>query len=95
MINIFGGQGAEGKKCNAGIEKDTLCLAGMLDVEILLLLQKNLLWEYMNYTKVKDLKLAEPRKIGFTYKSMGAGFWALKQDNFRKAIQKITMEVDL
>ena len=27
------------------------------------------------------------------YKCLGAGFWALKQNNFRKALQKITMEV--
>ncbi|XP_076447765.1 ADP-ribosyl-[dinitrogen reductase] glycohydrolase-like isoform X2 [Babylonia areolata] len=53
---------------------------------------KQLLWQYMSCKKLKELKLAEPVKIGFTYKSMGSGFWALKKDDFRKAIQKITME---
>ena len=59
----------------------------------LLVLQKQLLWKFMSCTKLKDLQLAEPGKIGYTYKSMGSGFWALKQDDFRKAIQKIAMEV--
>lgn len=54
--------------------------------------QKKLLWEFMSCCKLEQLKLAEPGKIGYTYKSMGSGFWALKQDNFRKAIQKIVME---
>ena len=56
-------------------------------------LQKQLLWWFMSRKNVKDLELAEPGKIGYTYKSMGSGFWALKQDDFRKAIQKITMQV--
>ena len=58
----------------------------------LLVLQKRLLWEFMSCKKLKNLQLDEPNKIGYTYKSMGSGFWALKQDDFRKAIQKITME---
>ena len=43
--------------------------------------------------KIKELKLAEYPTIGFTYKCMGAGFWALKQDNFQKAMIKVVMEV--
>ena len=38
--------------------------------------------------KIKELELCEAGKIGYTYKSMGSGFWALKQDNFRKAMRK-------
>ena len=57
------------------------------------MLQKRLLWEFMSCKELKNLQLDEPNKIGYTYKSMGSGFWALKQDDFRKAIQKITMEV--
>ncbi|CAC5424616.1 unnamed protein product [Mytilus coruscus] len=38
------------------------------------------------------LKLDEADKIGYTYKSMGTGFWALKQDNVRKTITKIMMQ---
>lgn len=53
---------------------------------------RKLLWQYMSCKKLKELKLAEPAKIGYTYKSMGSGFWALKKDDFRKAIQKITMQ---
>jgi len=45
-------------------------------------------------TNIKELKLDE-EGIGYTYKSLGSGFWALKQDNFRKAIQKIVMRVKL
>ena len=31
--------------------------------------------------------------IGYTFKCLGAGFWAFRQDDFRAAITKITMEV--
>ena len=47
----------------------------------------------MSCKKIKDLKLTETGKIGYTFKCMGAGFWALKQDNFKKAMIKITMQV--
>ena len=39
------------------------------------------------------LELDSPRAIGYTFKCMGAGFWAFRQNDFRKAIQAITMEV--
>lgn len=48
---------------------------------------------YLECDKIKLLKLEEPGKIGYTYKSMGSGFWALKQDDFRKAITKIMLQV--
>jgi hypothetical protein len=41
--------------------------------------------------KVQNLKLGE--SIGYTFKCLGAGFWAFKQKNFRTAIQELTMEV--
>ena len=44
-------------------------------------------------TNIKDLKLDEIKVIGYTYKCLGAGFWALKQHDFRKALQKVTIEV--
>ncbi|VDI46414.1 Hypothetical predicted protein [Mytilus galloprovincialis] len=47
---------------------------------------------YLKCKKIKTLKLDEPLKIGYTYKSMGTGFWALKQDNFRKAITKVMLQ---
>ena len=40
-----------------------------------------------------ELKLDENGKIGYTYKCMGAGFWALRQDNFRAALEAIAYEV--
>ena len=40
-----------------------------------------------------DLKLSEEGKIGYTYKTLGAGFWALRQNNFRRALTEIVMEV--
>ena len=49
--------------------------------------------KYLFTTDIKDLKLDDTKKIGYVYKCLGAGFWALKQNNFRKALQKITMEV--
>lgn len=48
---------------------------------------------YMFAEKLKKLDLDEKHKIGYTYKTLGAGFWALKQADFRQAITDITMEV--
>ncbi|GFO06438.1 adpribosylglycohydrolase superfamily protein [Plakobranchus ocellatus] len=53
--------------------------------------EKQDLWWYMNCRKLKLLQLAEPGKIGYTYKCMGAGFWAFKQKDFKKALIKIIM----
>eukprot|EP00794_Sanderia_malayensis_P016789 gene16789-18484_t len=41
---------------------------------------------------LKSLQLTEPGKIGYTFKTLGAGFWAFKQSNFRKALQQVVME---
>ena len=41
--------------------------------------------------KLENLKIGE--SIGYTLKCLGAGFWAFRQNDFREAIQKITMEV--
>ncbi|KAH9488680.1 hypothetical protein Btru_042156 [Bulinus truncatus] len=54
--------------------------------------QKRELYLYMHCTKLKKLQLAERGKIGYTYKCLGAGFWALRQNNFQKAIIKLVME---
>lgn len=54
--------------------------------------QKAELKKYLKCKSLKELHLDEAGKIGYTYKSMGSGFWALKQDNFRTAIQNVTME---
>ncbi|GFR87266.1 ADPribosylglycohydrolase superfamily protein [Elysia marginata] len=53
--------------------------------------EKKDLWWYMNCTKLKELQLCEAAKIGYTYKCMGAGFWALKQKDFQKAMIKVVM----
>lgn len=42
---------------------------------------------------LNDLQLDESGKIGYTYKCMGAGFWALRQENFRDALEAIAFEV--
>lgn len=42
-----------------------------------------------------ELKLDEPGKIGYTFKTLGAGFWALRQNNFRRALTEIVMEVSI
>ncbi|XP_062607355.1 ADP-ribosylarginine hydrolase Tri1-like [Saccostrea cucullata] len=47
---------------------------------------------YMKCTDIKKLELDEAGKIGYTFKSMGSAFWALKQKDFRKAITKIVMQ---
>lgn len=50
-------------------------------------------WEelgfYLKCTNLEELDLSEPHSIGYTYKCLGAGFWALKQENFRDTIEAI------
>ena len=48
---------------------------------------------YMNIKRLRDLKLDDKGSIGYTFKCMGAGFWALKKDDFRTALQKIVLAV--
>ncbi|XP_041350470.1 ADP-ribosylarginine hydrolase Tri1-like [Gigantopelta aegis] len=62
------------------------CLLGLPYQEVKKL--KNVL----HTTSLKDLNLDEPGKMNDTYKTLGAGFWALKQKDFRSAIQEIIME---
>ncbi|XP_078679053.1 uncharacterized protein LOC144914764 [Branchiostoma floridae x Branchiostoma belcheri] len=47
---------------------------------------------YMDPRQLEELQLDAPGVIGYTYKTLGAGFWALRQDDFRVAIERITME---
>ncbi|CAL1531811.1 unnamed protein product [Lymnaea stagnalis] len=54
--------------------------------------EKKELFFYMNCSKLKKLQLTEPGKIGYTYKCLGAGFWALRQKDFKKAMIKLIME---
>ncbi|KAK3596753.1 hypothetical protein CHS0354_038752 [Potamilus streckersoni] len=53
--------------------------------------EKKDLSAYLNCTDLLQLKLDEEDKMGYTYKCMGAGFWALKQDDFQKALTDIVM----
>ncbi|XP_013416846.1 uncharacterized protein LOC106178270 [Lingula anatina] len=48
--------------------------------------------EHMFAKDLKSLVLDEPDKIGYTYKCLGAGFWALQQKDFRKALSSLVME---
>ncbi|XP_059151119.1 uncharacterized protein YegU-like [Physella acuta] len=48
--------------------------------------------KHMQAISLKDLKLGDIGNMSFTFKAMGAGFWALKQNDFRTAIQEIVME---
>jgi hypothetical protein len=47
----------------------------------------------MYATSIKDLHLAEVGRSNYTFKTVGAAFWALKQKDFRSALQDIVMEV--
>ncbi|KAI8503647.1 hypothetical protein Bbelb_186180 [Branchiostoma belcheri] len=47
---------------------------------------------YMDPRQLQELQLDAPGVIGYTYKTLGAGFWALRQNDFRTAIERITME---
>ena len=40
-----------------------------------------------------ELKLDSHGKIGYTYKCLGAGFWAFRQTDFREALTDLVMEV--
>jgi hypothetical protein len=42
---------------------------------------------------LKTLNLSEHKKIGYCYKCMGSAFWALRQKDFRTALEAIVMEV--
>ena len=42
---------------------------------------------------LNDLSLDETGNMGDTYKTLGAGFWALKQKDYRKALHKLVMAV--
>ena len=55
--------------------------------------QKDELKNYMYADSLEKLKLDEDGKIGYTYKCMGTGFWALRQHDFRASIEAITFEV--
>ena len=44
-------------------------------------------------TSLKDLQLNEVGRSNYTFKTVGAAFWAFKQKDFRSAIQNIVMEV--
>jgi hypothetical protein len=48
---------------------------------------------YMFCESLKSLELDEPGKTNYTYKTLGAAMWGLKQKDFRQAIQDIVMEV--
>ncbi|KAL4226883.1 hypothetical protein ACF0H5_014861 [Mactra antiquata] len=47
---------------------------------------------YMYCSCLKDLDLDETGKQHYTYKALGAGFWALRRKDFRQAIQDIVLE---
>ncbi|RUS80309.1 hypothetical protein EGW08_011947 [Elysia chlorotica] len=47
---------------------------------------------HMQASSLKELKLGDITNMSFTFKALGAGFWALKQKDFRSAIQDIVME---
>ncbi|XP_064632971.1 ADP-ribosylarginine hydrolase Tri1-like [Lineus longissimus] len=47
---------------------------------------------HINVKTLRALNLTEEKKIGYTFKCLGCGFWALRQRNFRQAIQAILME---
>ena len=49
--------------------------------------------KYLRSHSLYDLYLDEYGKIGYTYKTLGAGFWALrKSDDFESGINQVTFE---
>ncbi|KAK3596766.1 hypothetical protein CHS0354_038766 [Potamilus streckersoni] len=53
--------------------------------------KKKNLKSYLECKELSELELDEAHSLGYTYKCLGAGFWALKQNNFRDALQQIVM----
>lgn len=51
--------------------------------------EKEELKYYMFCEELSNLKLCESNTIGYTFKCVGAGFWALKQTDFRYALEQI------
>ena len=58
-------------------------------------IQHGELKKHMFADHLSNLKLTEDGNIGYTYKCLGAGFWAFMQKDFRKALQKVVMHVSL
>lgn len=54
--------------------------------------QEEELKRHMFAKSLDDLQLDEAGKIGYTYKCLGAGFWSLRQNDFRTAIEAIAFE---
>uniref|UniRef100_A0A0L8FZJ1 Uncharacterized protein n=1 Tax=Octopus bimaculoides TaxID=37653 RepID=A0A0L8FZJ1_OCTBM len=50
------------------------------------------LQSYMYNSSLKQLQLNEPGKTRYIFKTVGVAMWALKQKDFRKALQEIVME---
>ncbi|KAL3868571.1 hypothetical protein ACJMK2_041372 [Sinanodonta woodiana] len=49
------------------------------------------LYKALYCENLHELRLDEEGKIGYTFKCLGAGFWALKQNDFRKALTEIVL----
>jgi ADP-ribosylglycohydrolase len=50
---------------------------------------------YMNAASLKELHLGENKAMGYTFKALGAGFWALREartESFENIISMITLE---
>jgi ADP-ribosylglycohydrolase len=52
---------------------------------------KEELIQHMRYG-IKELNLDDRPSIGYTYKTMGSGFYALRETNFTRAIMRVTWE---
>ncbi|KAJ7375938.1 hypothetical protein OS493_037901 [Desmophyllum pertusum] len=48
--------------------------------------------DHMFAKSLDDLQLDGEGKIGYTFKCLGAGFWSLRQDDFRESLEAVTFE---
>jgi len=62
---------------------------------VIIYTQKKELKKHMFASSLAELKLSEEGKIGYTYKTLGAGFWAFRQSDFRQALTELVMEVGM
>ncbi|XP_034039930.1 ADP-ribosylarginine hydrolase Tri1-like [Thalassophryne amazonica] len=78
----------DGSYCVETIMEDAFCIASQFVDDT----QKQELHDHMFTPNLRSLALSEPGKIGYTFKPLGAGFWAFRQKKFRDALTATTME---
>ncbi|XP_031561264.1 uncharacterized protein LOC116297216 [Actinia tenebrosa] len=86
----------QGKHCKGnGYDEEAICIEAFdyACAELQTRKEKEELRKHMFAKTLSDLRLSGDNKIGYTYKCLGAGFWAFRQKDFRVALTELVMEV--